>query len=423
MAVDNKEIEFSEEEIAYILSSISSAPADGYGQVSKNKAIHTTALRKLIAKMAQKFGVLLNETNDIGKTLNRLGDLLSEKQDQSDETLNTKSKKIAEAINELLGKNETVSATATEAKENANTALSNSSTALQTARTAVSTANSSLQQAKSYTDEQIANYGLYVVVSELPETGLPNKIYLVPTKNATENNVYDEYLWVNGAWEFQGSGKVDFDLSDYVKKVTSPSDTGRVYAIAPNGEQIVIGYSKDKTRGNIAQRKETGALATVMPINDEDCTPMAYVNNLPDNLTLTEDTYDESGWVTEGTKAKWQHWIGLGILVGKLEQEIGTVGHFYPIIPDTWNFSEVPVIPKLGVVYYDVQQGKFFRWGGKAFLESAGLLSEPVNVSIANFPDNVASDNNVWESRAKATWQNWLGIGDINTALETILGV
>ena len=240
MAIDNKEMEFTEEEIAYILSSISSAPADGYGQVSKNKAIHTTAHRKLIAKIAQKFGVLLNETNNIQETLTLLKDLLGEKQNQSDDTLNTQSKKIVEAINELLGINQNVSIKAgialdeaTGAKTTANDARIVAGIAYENANTALNNSSTALQQAKDYTDEQIANYGLYVVVSELPETGLPNKIYLVPTTNATENNTYDEYLWVNGAWEFQGSGKVDIDLSDtkikeivaetYLKGETAPT--------------------------------------------------------------------------------------------------------------------------------------------------------------------------------------------------------
>jgi hypothetical protein len=97
------------------------------------------------------------------------------------------------------------------------------------------------------------------------------------------------------------------------------------------------------------------------------------------------------------------------ILIGKLEQQIGTVGVFYPIIPDTWNFAEEPVEPKFGVVYYDVQQNKYYRWMGRTFIENAFLPSEPVNVSIANFPDNVASDNNVLEEDAKAKWQKFIG--------------
>ena len=101
-----------------------------------------------------------------------------------------------------------------------------------------------------------------------------------------------------------------------------------------------------------------------------------YIENLPDNLALTENSIDENGSINEGTKAQWQHWLGLGIMVGKLEQEIGTVGGFYPVITDTWAFAEVPVIPKMGVVYYDVQQGKMFRWGGRAYLEVAVLPTE-----------------------------------------------
>lgn len=52
-------------------------------------------------------------------------------------------------------------------------------------------------------------------VDELPETGTPNIIYLVP--NGTEGgNVKDEYMWIDGAWEPLGSTSVN--LQNYWSK-------------------------------------------------------------------------------------------------------------------------------------------------------------------------------------------------------------
>ena len=60
-------------------------------------------------------------------------------------------------------------------------------------------------------------------VDALPETGEDNIIYLVKNDESTETqNVYDEYLWINGAFEkLKSTDKID--LSDYYTK--SQADT------------------------------------------------------------------------------------------------------------------------------------------------------------------------------------------------------
>ena len=53
------------------------------------------------------------------------------------------------------------------------------------------------------------------VVEALPSTGEDDVIYLVKDSKGKANNVYLEYLWINGAFELIGSTEVD--LSGYVK--------------------------------------------------------------------------------------------------------------------------------------------------------------------------------------------------------------
>lgn len=53
------------------------------------------------------------------------------------------------------------------------------------------------------------------IVSELPETGKTNILYLVAKTEAASGDGYDEYLYINGAWERVGS--TDIDLSGYVQ--------------------------------------------------------------------------------------------------------------------------------------------------------------------------------------------------------------
>lgn len=48
----------------------------------------------------------------------------------------------------------------------------------------------------------------FVSADALPESGEPNKIYLVPSGGAS-GNVKTEYMWLNGAWELMGSTEAD----------------------------------------------------------------------------------------------------------------------------------------------------------------------------------------------------------------------
>lgn len=54
----------------------------------------------------------------------------------------------------------------------------------------------------------------FSVVEELPSSGEKSTIYLV-SNSKTENDAYDEYIFVNG--KFEKIGTTSVDLSDYVK--------------------------------------------------------------------------------------------------------------------------------------------------------------------------------------------------------------
>lgn len=56
----------------------------------------------------------------------------------------------------------------------------------------------------------------YEIVEELPETGEDNVIYFVPIENASEPNLYEEYMWINGKYEPIGTTSIK--LSDYWAK-------------------------------------------------------------------------------------------------------------------------------------------------------------------------------------------------------------
>lgn len=53
------------------------------------------------------------------------------------------------------------------------------------------------------------------IITELPAVGQTNILYLVAKSAAASGDGYDEYLYINGAWERVGS--TDIDLSGYVQ--------------------------------------------------------------------------------------------------------------------------------------------------------------------------------------------------------------
>ena len=64
---------------------------------------------------------------------------------------------------------------------------------------------------------ELANAGFDVqVVQELPATGEAHTLYFVPSADPKTQNIYDEYLYANNAWEQVGSTAVD--MSDYYTK-------------------------------------------------------------------------------------------------------------------------------------------------------------------------------------------------------------
>lgn len=61
---------------------------------------------------------------------------------------------------------------------------------------------------------EIADAGFEVqIVQTLPQSGENHTIYFVPASDTGEANYYDEFMWVDGAWEKIGSTEID--LSNY----------------------------------------------------------------------------------------------------------------------------------------------------------------------------------------------------------------
>lgn len=74
-----------------------------------------------------------------------------------------------------------------------------------------------------------------LVVAELPEEGEPLTIYFVPAEDASQENIYNEYMWVEDEWELIGSTEID--LSDYMTLSTNQTVSGtKSFALSDSQE-------------------------------------------------------------------------------------------------------------------------------------------------------------------------------------------
>ena len=145
----------------------------------------------------------------------------------------------------------------------------------------------------------------YQVVEILPNMGIKGTIYLV-SHNYGENNIYDEYIWVNNTFEKIGSTNVD--LSGYIQKVLNANN--KVPKFDSNGNLVSTGYELNKTvpadaiftdtTYTLTQDQLDGHKMTFTPSNGN-----ATIITIPDNNTTYEDaTQSVHGLMSTTDKTK-----------------------------------------------------------------------------------------------------------------------
>lgn len=95
--------------------------------------------------------------------------------------------------------------TSTQATNIANTVMTNNAPGYQTASQVTAAINNAISGITGISFE---------IVQALPASGGAGVIYLLPNSGSAPN-IYDEYVWVNNAWEKIGT--TDVDLSGYVE--------------------------------------------------------------------------------------------------------------------------------------------------------------------------------------------------------------
>lgn len=80
-------------------------------------------------------------------------------------------------------------------------------------------------------NDRINSLKLYEIVSSLPASGDTNKLYLVPSSKQEEDNVLEEWLWVNSSWEMVGTMK-----ASTVENLKNGAGVGAVQQLADGVE-------------------------------------------------------------------------------------------------------------------------------------------------------------------------------------------
>ena len=103
-----------------------------------------------------------------------------------------------------------------------------------------------------------------VIVNQLPETGEEGTLYFVPKQDTSTSDLYDEYIWINNAWELLGTKQITVDLSDYYKKEETYSQA-QVNALIPDLTNYV--QNTDYASVNTAGIIKTGTYGTILDNN------------------------------------------------------------------------------------------------------------------------------------------------------------
>lgn len=84
------------------------------------------------------------------------------------------------------------------------------------------------------------------IVNDLPEIGTKMTLYLVP-KDGTDNDVYNEYIWLDDLSKFEFLGTTAVDLTDYLtaeklglSKVSQPMTQAEYEAITPDSNTLYL---------------------------------------------------------------------------------------------------------------------------------------------------------------------------------------
>ena len=173
---------------------------------------------------------------------------------------------------------------------------------------------------KQYVDNAVsaAASGSFEVVEsyeDLPPTGKVGVIYLVPHTHG-EGDSYDEYIYVNNAYEKIGS--TDIDLSNYVNAVTGTANAGVVTNITKSGNTITVASQSLATADPDASGNTAVAIDTISQAANGKISVTKKNIQIPQSQVTGLDT-------ALAGKADTSVTDGLGTRLDAAEASIGTI--------------------------------------------------------------------------------------------------
>lgn len=136
------------------------------------------------------------------------------------------------------------------------------------------TAEEALGASMTYTNKKVSeSAGLHrEIVTSLPATGDENTIYMIFDQTASSPDIYDEWLWTNGAYEHIGSTRVD--LSDYYNKtqIDTALNGKANTATSLSGYGITDAYTKTEVDTALSGKASTSDIPTALSQLSADTT-------------------------------------------------------------------------------------------------------------------------------------------------------
>lgn len=228
---------------------------------------------------------------------------------------------------------------------------------------------------QTYTKEEVNSLvGQLVkiqVVSSLPQSGQANTIYLVPS-GGSKPDVYDEYVWVNSAWEPIGNTEVD--LSNYLQKTGDASDTTITFVsftMAGTRVNISTGEKLSVAFGKIARwLADLKTVAFTGKYSDLDGRP----TSLPANGGNADTVDGKHASDFLPTSAK-----GAASGVASLDESGRVPAAQLPsYVDDVLEYTTVSAFPaqgEAGKIYVATQTNLTYRWSGTGYVEISPSLA------------------------------------------------
>lgn len=227
------------------------------------------------------------------------------------------------------------------------------------------------------------------IVEQLPTENIDDStIYLVPKTNGSGNDYYDEYLYINGNFEFIGSTQID--LTDYVKKTDYATYT-TAGLVRPTNGLTITGANKDA----IGIAKATNSQIDAKTDNYSPIVPSsldyAIKKGLSDNKETWTDEEKQSAIDLLGAVKQVEYSRTQTFADGS---DAGAIGRAYMRYRDN---TENSIVINCQNVKYTL----------------------PCRDAVGNF--YVGTPTQTYHCATKGYVDNL--VGDVNTLLESILGV